>query len=250
MMKVIELDECGSTNDEAWKSAPGPALVTARRQTGGRGRQGRRWEQGAEGNVAVSLVIPAPERNLSWLPLAAGVAAYDALEQALELTGARVDLSVLRLKWPNDIMWGEAKLGGILCESRMLGERAVAVVAGLGLNLVRAPSVEGMRTASVLENLLAIDASKLTPARLEAMRLFFVRQWADDLLDWAGRLGSGDSEALRAAWKARAKLDRFGELTVHRQNGAIEKLIAVDLDPSGRLQGLVGGETIYLDTAQ
>ncbi|MFP3913808.1 MAG: biotin--[acetyl-CoA-carboxylase] ligase [Actinomycetota bacterium] len=114
-------DEVASTQDEAReRAAPGrPAVVVAHRQTGGRGRSGSGWVT-APRAVATSVgMIPAwaPDR-LPLLPLVAGVAARRTLGPAVGL------------KWPNDLVVGASKVGGILVEAR-----DGVVVAGLGLNL-------------------------------------------------------------------------------------------------------------------
>lgn len=148
------LDEVGSTNDflrgrggeatgrlcrwDGWgwvaqtrtRHAPVRQLmpgtvVVARRQTAGRGRQGRQWVDC--GGLHLSVSVPrhraAFNRGFSvWLGLVAALVLRE---------GERVDA---RLKWPNDIVVDRRKLGGILLERAGTGEDA-QVVAGLGLNL-------------------------------------------------------------------------------------------------------------------
>jgi BirA family biotin operon repressor/biotin-[acetyl-CoA-carboxylase] ligase len=115
----------------------GDWLVTLR-QEGGRGRHGRPWES-IEGNFFGSTLIqltqtdpPAPS-----LALAAGLALIEAAEMAAP--GAP-----LLLKWPNDLMLGDAKLAGILLERS--GDQ---VVAGFGINLAGAPPIAGRKTAAL-----------------------------------------------------------------------------------------------------
>ena len=93
-----------------------PILVLARSQTEGRGRTGKHW-QNAEQAVAASLAIRLDESDLRPFSLMAGVAATRATEETF-------------LKWPNDLLFSEAKVGGILVE-RSSG----VVVIGFGLNL-------------------------------------------------------------------------------------------------------------------
>lgn len=115
------LDEVVSTQDEArTRATPNhPAVVIAHRQTGGRGRSGTRWET-APRAVAISygwIDQSLLHRRLP-VPLVAAVAARRALGPSV------------KLKWPNDVLLGEDKLGGILVEASGDG-----VVAGLGVNL-------------------------------------------------------------------------------------------------------------------
>jgi BirA family biotin operon repressor/biotin-[acetyl-CoA-carboxylase] ligase len=119
--------EVGSTNrvaaDLARAGAPDGVVVGADHQTAGRGRRGRTWESRPGTSLLVSVVLrPVP----SLVTLAAGVAAAEAAEA---VAGVRVDL-----KWPNDLLVGEAKVGGILTE---LVDGAAVV--GLGVNLAWAP---------------------------------------------------------------------------------------------------------------
>jgi BirA family biotin operon repressor/biotin-[acetyl-CoA-carboxylase] ligase len=125
--------------------------LVALRQEGGRGRHGRKWES-IEGNFHGSTLVelrptdpPAPS-----LALAAGL----ALIEAAEIAAPGAPLS---LKWPNDLMLGDAKLAGILLERS--GDR---VVVGLGVNLAGAPTVPGRKTAS-LNGLVTIAPQAFAP---------------------------------------------------------------------------------------
>ena len=126
-------DETPSTNSAAAKlahdGAPHGTLVVAERQTAGRGRLGRQWYSPAAGNLYSSLLLrelPGPSR-VAWVPLVAAVAVASAVDQ---VTGLRTSL-----KWPNDILVAERKIGGILCESTGLGTSAAVLVVGIGLNV-------------------------------------------------------------------------------------------------------------------
>lgn len=124
-------DSLGSTNDRARDLAESGAergtLVVALEQTEGRGRRGTRWYSGAGRGVWMSVVLSPAEGGLQ-LPLLVGVACSEALREA---TGVPVTL-----KWPNDLVVDDAKLGGVLVE------RGVTwLVAGVGVNLRSAPDV-------------------------------------------------------------------------------------------------------------
>ncbi len=119
----LVLGETSSTQDEVWHHLDRePVLVVAERQASGRGRAGTGWEN-APRALATSLGLCPdwPEETWSRLTLVAGVAALRSLEGHAE---------GLSLKWPNDVMRGPSKLGGILTEAR--GPR---VVVGWGANL-------------------------------------------------------------------------------------------------------------------
>jgi len=119
-------DRIGSTNDRAKELAAEPgnafAVVVAREQTRGRGRRGAGWHSPPDTGLWMSVVLPG-ERPALHLPLVVGLAAAEAIQDA---TGSlRVGI-----EWPNDLVVGRRKLGGILCEG-VPG----AVVAGIGINL-------------------------------------------------------------------------------------------------------------------
>jgi BirA family biotin operon repressor/biotin-[acetyl-CoA-carboxylase] ligase len=130
---LLVLQETTSTNAAALEAAqsgtPDGAVVVADRQTAGRGRLARTWESPPGCNLYVSVVVrrlPGGDR-LGWLPLISATAAAAAIDR---LSGARPSL-----KWPNDLMLGGKKLGGVLCESAGIGTEAACVVIGIGLNV-------------------------------------------------------------------------------------------------------------------
>ena len=130
-VEVRVVDRCSSTNTSILeKPVQGPMLLAAEEQTAGRGQRGRRWHSPRGAGITFSLAVPVrrPARELAALPLVAGVAAA----RALRALGVQV-----ALKWPNDLVVGEAKLGGILVE----GRNGVAVI-GVGINCRRVAGLE------------------------------------------------------------------------------------------------------------
>src|SRR5579859_2613004 len=121
--------ETGSTNADLLAAAQAGAaegtVLVAEAQTAARGRMGRRWASPPRAGLTFSVLLRpdgVPAALLGWLPLLAGVAATAAVRIV-----TAVDAT---LKWPNDVMAGGAKLGGILAE-RAPG----AVVVGIGINV-------------------------------------------------------------------------------------------------------------------
>jgi len=128
---------CASTNAELLQRAPteGRALIlAAEEQTAGRGRRGRRWlsRPGAAATFSVSRHLRCAPAALAGLSLAAGVAAVRALR--------RLGVIEALLKWPNDLLLGGAKVGGILVETRQLGGE-ICVVIGIGINCRSTPEL-------------------------------------------------------------------------------------------------------------
>jgi BirA family biotin operon repressor/biotin-[acetyl-CoA-carboxylase] ligase len=134
LWRAVEvLASTGSTNADllarAAAGAPEGVVLAAEEQTSGRGRLGRSWVSPPRAALTFSLLVRpdtvSPARR-GWLPLLAGVSVASAVRAA-----ASVDA---RLKWPNDVLAGPAKLGGILAEAA--GD---AVVVGIGLNVSTEP---------------------------------------------------------------------------------------------------------------
>ncbi len=117
----------------ATTSAPHGLVILADRQTAGRGRRGRTWHSPPQGNLYVSvIVIPRPPATritpcLTWVPLLTALAEADCLSHQ---TGLPVSV-----KWPNDLLIHDKKIGGILCEQTTTVERTMAIVIGIGLNI-------------------------------------------------------------------------------------------------------------------
>ena len=131
---VHYLRSVGSTSTElkalAREGALAGTVVLADEQTGGRGRSGRTWfsPDGLGVWMSVLLECDLPAERLAPLSIAAAVSVADALR---ELTGLDV-----RVKWPNDLLVGDRKLGGLLVESiQTAGERVESAVLGVGLNV-------------------------------------------------------------------------------------------------------------------
>lgn len=130
------LKETASTNSAAMalalQGATDGTVVVAESQTAGKGRLGRRWYSPPGENLYCSVIMRnAPADDLSgWLsavPLLSAVAVAKAVQAVSGLKPS--------LKWPNDILVGDCKLGGLLCESSLSGQSKTFVVVGIGLNV-------------------------------------------------------------------------------------------------------------------
>lgn len=193
--RIVDLDEIDSTNLEALRRASagerGPVWISARRQLAGRGRSGRTWVSG-DGNLAATLLFApgCPIALLHQLSLLTGVAVFDAVTALVPGHAAAGDL---RLKWPNDILLGGAKAGGILIESTTVGSAVVAAI-GIGVNIWEAPAIEGREAAAI-----GGPGKELQPRDLLACLDHHLRRWLDvwdkgarfDLVrqEWLGRCG-------------------------------------------------------------
>jgi BirA family transcriptional regulator, biotin operon repressor / biotin---[acetyl-CoA-carboxylase] ligase len=130
--RVHRFDSVPSTQDLvhelAADGAPAGTAVLAAEQTAGRGRRGHGWVSPRGGLWLSVLCRPGTPPALEVLSLRVALRVATALEAAVP--GGR-----LLIKWPNDLLLGGRKLGGILCEARWQGETPVWVAVGLGLNV-------------------------------------------------------------------------------------------------------------------
>lgn len=209
---VDALAECESTSSvllsRAGRGAPSGSVVVADRQSAGRGSRGRSWLASPHASLTFSVLwrFDGGIENLSGLSLAVGVAVINALEAC----GA----SGLTLKWPNDILHEQAKLGGILIELESKPDCALAVI-GIGLNL------------NLPEGLGESSGFALPPAALDGIlsplpdRHALFAQLLIELVRVFDRFACGGFAALREQWQARhAWQDRPVRLL---RDGRIEK---------------------------
>jgi len=161
---IERIAQTGSTNaDLLARLASGEHVgeghwLVADRQTAGRGRLGRGWNDGQGnfmGSTVVHLTIGDP--SAATLALVAGV----ALAKAVSALAPGVDA---QLKWPNDLLVGGAKCAGILME-----RTGNSVVIGIGVNLIAAPELSDRPTATLAGKGAAIDRDRFAEALAIAM---------------------------------------------------------------------------------
>jgi len=134
----------GSTNADALAAAhrgePHGSVYFADEQTAGRGRGDHGWHSAAGEGLYVSVLLRPqfPAARLPFLPLAAGLAAADAIRAA---AGLEADL-----RWPNDLLIGPRKAGGILVEAQFDSERPLHAVVGIGINVHQRSFPAGLAT--------------------------------------------------------------------------------------------------------
>ncbi|MFO0893751.1 MAG: biotin--[acetyl-CoA-carboxylase] ligase [Phycisphaerales bacterium] len=147
--------ETASTQDLARERGPTAGdVVAAWRQTGGRGRLGRRWSDTGEEGVAVTFVVEAPAPELLAAILA--VAACEAVESVLQAGSPRPGI-----KWPNDLWVDGRKLAGILVE-----QQGALAACGIGVNVRQRSFEPGLATRATS---LAMMSPHTAPDRLEVL---------------------------------------------------------------------------------
>jgi BirA family biotin operon repressor/biotin-[acetyl-CoA-carboxylase] ligase len=241
-------DSIPSTNTKARRfaaaGAPEGTLVIADEQTAGKGRRGRHWVAPARTCLLFSLVFrPALQpRQVARLTMLASLAAAEAIEATTELPVA--------IKWPNDLVISGPpgaqervrKLGGILTETALTGERLAYGIVGMGININVNPAALG-RVMTPATSLLAelgrpVDRISLLAAILERIESRSPELAGEQIAgDWAARLvtvgqqvsvsqGTGDSDPLEGYAEGVAP---DGELILRDLAGNLHLIAAGDV---------------------
>jgi BirA family biotin operon repressor/biotin-[acetyl-CoA-carboxylase] ligase len=250
---VHRLESVPSTNDVArtlaLQGASHGTAVVAAEQTRGRGTKGRAWHSPAGLGLYASFILRGPGGGavplLHLVPLAAGLAASDAVREA-----AAVET---RLKWPNDILCAQTgdtyprdmsrarKLGGILSEAVSGAAGGDFVVVGIGLNVGHGP-----------DDFPAELRASATSVRIAAGRAVTVEAFWEALcraLDrWYNVLARGDREAIIRTFEARSAFLPGTALRIETAAGTFEGDYR-GLDADGRLviDRRDGAGTVALD---
>ena len=221
------LDSVDSTNNEckrmAANGAPEGTIVIANQQTGGRGRNGRRFLSPAGAGLYLSVLLrpsllPAEAVNLTaWT----AVAVCSAIERACPALHPAI-------KWPNDVLLDGKKLCGILTEMGIEGEtgRLEYVVIGIGINL---RSTMLQIDASLSDKATSLEAALGTPPRRDVLTASLI-QSLDALLQDFPSKGS----VYWPAYQARC-VTLHRPVSVLRPGAAPRVGTAVDIDPQFRL---------------
>lgn len=194
--------------------------MLALEQTAGRGSRGRSWSS-SPGSLSLSVLLrpDAPAAGVAQWPLLAGVAMAEALARFLP------EASAPMLKWPNDLLLGGRKLGGILVESAADRRGCIDwLVIGFGANLAEAPP--GVPAAALAE-----AASPPSPEQAAAAIL-------DCLGRWYGVWSRDGFAPVRAAWFERAPAI-----------GTMVRLKLPDREIEGGFAGLAEDGALLLQTA-
>jgi BirA family biotin operon repressor/biotin-[acetyl-CoA-carboxylase] ligase len=199
--RLAAFDHIGSTNAEAMTRARegerGPIWFVTSEQTSGRGRRHRPWIA-PRGNLASSVLelIDVSPAVAATLGFAAGLALEAALRRIsieASLRSAGSDDMKFSLKWPNDVLAGQRKLAGILLEAEAVPNNRLAVVVGIGTNVVAAPEGTPTPATSLAALGIHIGAEELFAELSDA--------WAEFRGIWD--LGRGFGE-VRRLWLERA----------------------------------------------
>jgi BirA family transcriptional regulator, biotin operon repressor / biotin---[acetyl-CoA-carboxylase] ligase len=237
---LLSVDSTNRVLAEATLANPGRAqLCLAELQTAGRGRRGRHWVAPFGSGLCMSVgwqFIEAPP-DFSALSLAVGVAATKAL--------TRLGVPGIGLKWPNDLLWQNRKLGGILIEMRGESAGPARVVIGMGINMfmpghVRLTLAEQQATLVADVHEIARDrapprnvlAAALAEETIGMLQVFATNGFAPFAEEW---------RALDALANAPVKVLTTTETTFGTARG-VEADGSLLVDVAGELRRFVSGE--------
>ena len=233
--KVIYYPRVTSTmdaaRDEARKGTDTGTVVIAGEQTKGRGRMQRAWLS-PKGNIAVSIILH-PE--ITYLPFLVVITALAVARSIEEITGLQT-----QVKWPNDILIGGKKVGGILIENEVKRNEVMYAIVGIGINTDVTPVIKegGMLPATCLNDELGgnIPRTNLIKRILQEMECLYLelpetepmlREWQDRMitLGKSVRVYSGGT-ALEGTAEA---VDETGSLLLRYANGSSTTIVAGDV---------------------
>lgn len=240
--------EIGSTNDrlKEWVAAgsaddpPAGAVLLTDYQSAGRGRLGRRWEAPPGSSLLFSTLFrPSwPAVRAGWLTMLASVAIAEAVQATTGLT--------VGLKWPNDIMILRAgqwhKVGGLLLDSQLDGDRLTYVIVGSGLNVnmqaEALPDTVTPATSLLLATGSPVPRRPLLVACLQRLETHYEAAdrghsprsaWSERLITLGQPVSVShgiDAAALTGMAEA---TDEAGNLLVRDARGALHKIAAGDV---------------------
>jgi BirA family biotin operon repressor/biotin-[acetyl-CoA-carboxylase] ligase len=226
--RLVAFDRIGSTNAAAMAQArggePGPMWFVTSEQTAGRGRRHRPWIS-PRGNLASSIleVIEASPSTTATLGFAAGLALEAALRKVsggASPRSAGSDHMTFSLKWPNDLLAGRRKLAGILLEAEVTAGDRLAVVVGIGTNVVAAPAGTPTPATSLAALGVQVNAEQLFTELSDC--------WANYRAIWDCGRGFGE---IRRLWLARAA--GLGQEVAIQSGGSTQNGIFETIDEMG-----------------
>ncbi len=195
--------------------APAGTVILADEQTAGRGRSGGRWSA-PHGSAVLLTVLERPARTVAveLISIRVGLALAAVL--------APMSRSSLGLKWPNDLLDRDGKLGGILCEARWRGARLDWVAIGIGINVGAAPSDTGVPVSTLREDTARRDVlDAVIPAVRRAAAIPDARLTAQELDAWRGCDVLAGRSILSPVTGRVAGLDASGALVVVTDGGHV-----------------------------
>ena len=221
--RIVFLDTVDSTNTRAkelaLQGAPHGTVVIADRQTGGRGRMGRRFYSPGSAGIYLSVILrPDCEAGqLMHLTCAAAVAMCNAIEAA---AGFRPGI-----KWTNDLVFGSKKLGGILTELSLNADGSVAfAIVGIGINCCQSARDFPADIKDIACSLSMAANTPINRSRVAAAMISALSGMASSLLQKSAVLQRYRSDCITLGQEValhKADSIRYGTATGIDDNGAL-----------------------------
>jgi BirA family transcriptional regulator, biotin operon repressor / biotin---[acetyl-CoA-carboxylase] ligase len=218
------IDIASSTNmlllQRAAAGAPTGSVLAAEWQQAGRGRMQREWHAAIGGAITFSVLwrFTHGAAALAGLSLAVGVALTRAI--------ARLGVPGVQLKWPNDVLWGERKVGGVLIEMQGDALGPSAVVIGIGVNV---------RLSDVVRERIGQPATDLETACGRAIdRSAAVGFILAELASVLDTFSTGGFAPLREEWLRRHAFDGR-RVVINLPNGRSDEGIIRGVDENGAI---------------
>ncbi len=243
---LLSFDTLDSTNEEAKRLAKAGgghgAVIWAKKQTAGKGRMSRNWVS-ADGNLFVSVLLQ-PEKPLSEASQLSFVAAMAVIESLVDLLpkGKKI-----HCKWPNDILIGDKKLGGILLESFSTPDTGNWVVVGVGVNVDSFPPRTEFPATSLKDVGVELVSAKIILSRfihhfIERYNQWNTKGFAPVRKDWeqyawgigktiTARLPDEEMEGIAEG------IDPQGALILKLKDGKKRHILAADVFPASKTAG-------------
>ena len=242
-VNVVHYKEVDSTNAEARRlsveGAESGLVVTAKKQTAGKGRRGRSWESPADENLYFSILL-RPSLEPEKAPMLTLVMAY-SVAKVLQ----REEIQVL-IKWPNDLVLSGKKVCGILTEMNLSGAQVEDVIVGVGLNVntMKFPDeLEDKATSLRKETLRELECGELLQLILKEFDKQYQRFLENQDLeflqeDYNAMLINRDREVMvlepGKEYLAKALgINKLGELLVRKEDGSTEAVFAGEVSVRG-----------------
>jgi BirA family biotin operon repressor/biotin-[acetyl-CoA-carboxylase] ligase len=224
---ILRFDELASTSDQARALALSGASegisVVARKQSAGKGRQGRTWSSPIDEGLYLSIIlrpqIPAAQACL--IPLASAIAVSETLRYDFVTAGD--------IKWPNDILVNRRKICGILTESAIENGLLQFVILGIGVNIAQKEFADELQALA-------------TSLFLETHKNFTPEDFLQPLL---ARLNTWYPLAL---WQPETIIDRWQQLSSYANDCPV-RIISGETICEGITRGLTAGGALVLELA-
>ena len=242
-VNVVHYKEVDSTNAEARRlsveGAESGLVVTAKKQTAGKGRRGRSWESPADENLYFSILL-RPSLEPEKAPMLTLVMAY-SVAKSLQ----KEDIQVL-IKWPNDLVCSGKKVCGILTEMNLSGMQVEDVIVGVGLNVNTmnfSAELEDKATSlrkETLRELECVDLLDLILKEFDKQYQRFLENQDLEFLqeDYNAMLINRDREVMvlepGKEYLAKALgINKIGQLLVRKEDGSTEAVFAGEVPVRG-----------------